>query len=115
MHRDLDLLPDPPDHVTPGGVSVLGPDDAWLAGSTTGEDIPRVYHWDGVSWSPVSIPDLGGGVRLQDIVAFDDGDVWVVGVPVWPPEGADTTLVSIGPARVSRWSTWASTTLSSGV
>jgi hypothetical protein len=68
-------------------VDSIAPDDAWAVGNI-GDDgygggtvAGLVLHWNGSSWSRVTIPTGGGFsiIELRDVVALAGNDVWVVG------------------------------------
>ena len=56
--------------------------DGWAAGcvgSEGGEQI-LIYHWDGTTWSQVSLPEeLLFWICVHDIAAISPDDVWMVG------------------------------------
>ncbi|MCF2529606.1 hypothetical protein [Yinghuangia soli] len=63
------------------GVAVLGPDDAWAVGSSSGADgvsHPTAYHWDGTAWTPAAMPPVEAnlhGVSADPV----SGVVWAAG------------------------------------
>jgi hypothetical protein len=60
-------------------VKAFAPDDAWAVGSWMGEHA-LVQHWDGVRWSAVTMPKLGGSENiLTGIDGASPDDVWIVG------------------------------------
>ena len=73
------------------GVSAVSPDDIWavgqqLTGSTPA--LPLVEHWDGTSWSVVSLPGVpSSDVLLDGVTATKDGQVWAVGEADSPAGG----------------------------
>jgi hypothetical protein len=68
------------------GVKVLGPNNAYAVGdgqdytgsSPVGPDMAFMEHWDGTSWSQVSIPAHSNGDFLIDIQGTAS-DLWAVG------------------------------------
>ena len=60
------------------GITVISASDIWAVGYST-------CHYDGTSWTPISIPapPSGGGVTLQDVSAVSTNDVWAVGTSVF--------------------------------
>jgi hypothetical protein len=73
------------------GMYALGPDNIWavgqqLTGSTP--DLPLVEHWDGSSWSVVSVPEVpSSDVLLDGVTTTSDGQVWAVGEADSPSGG----------------------------
>ena len=73
----------------PGGsarlesVGATGPDDIYAAGTyapTGGIQVPLLLHYDGVSWTDVSLPPTGGSYEwLLGVGTTPEGGVWVVG------------------------------------
>ena len=62
-------------------ISMRGPSDGWVVGW---EDIlgagPRVYHFDGFSWTPATPPPTGTEYGLvSGVWATGPGDVWMTG------------------------------------
>lgn len=57
------------------GLSALGPNDSYAVGG------PNLEHWDGTSWSAVGTPPPPptGAYLLDDVVAYSDTDIWMVG------------------------------------
>jgi hypothetical protein len=55
-------------------VSALSPSDAWAVGNGG-----RTLHWDGTSWSPVTLPGGSGLLSLSAVDAVSSSDVWAVG------------------------------------
>lgn len=64
-------------------VKTVGPDEAWMVGSTydnqTEVEHGIVQHWDGRQWRNVPLPDLGDQFWLTAVDARGPNDVWVVG------------------------------------
>jgi hypothetical protein len=63
-------------------VDVVASDDAWAVGFVheDAQTKPMMQHWDGASWSMVSLPDPGAGHSvLSDVAAGGPDDVWAVG------------------------------------
>lgn len=74
-------LPSPATHA-PEGIEALAEDDAWLVAYSTnaeGEDQGHSYHWDGVAWTKVAIPQPGVSEYVWGIGAVAPSDVWIVG------------------------------------
>jgi hypothetical protein len=64
------------------GVVALTADDAWAVGQSLGAAIsPLVQHWDGTSWTDVTVPLPKGstGATLQAVAGTSSDDVWAVG------------------------------------
>ena len=57
------------------GISVLSATDIWAVGYQS-------CHFDGTNWTPISIPQDGGAITLDDVSAAATNDVWAVGVSV---------------------------------
>ncbi|RLC43631.1 MAG: hypothetical protein DRH49_00630, partial [Candidatus Coatesbacteria bacterium] len=53
-------------------ISFSAPDDGWAVGAH------KSFHWDGSSWSEVSMPYIEG-VGMNDVYAISSDDVWAVG------------------------------------
>jgi hypothetical protein len=71
-----------------GGLTALSPTDVWAAGGITAPDhvplVPAAEHWDGTSWSLVSVPNPNPGaiyydITLSGIAAIAAHDIWAVG------------------------------------
>ena len=64
-------------------IEASSPSDVWAAGfsRSRGRQHPLLEHWDGGSWSVVSLPSLGPGVsgRLADVAPLASDDVWAAG------------------------------------
>jgi hypothetical protein len=58
------------------GVSVVAPDDVWVAGTEVRSYTSIVKHWDGSTWQLVPVPVHA---FLMDVAATGPKDVWVVG------------------------------------
>jgi hypothetical protein len=67
----------------------LSPTNVWsVGGSATGEPLdtikPAAEHWDGTSWSLVSVPNPDQGTRFRDfltgVAAISANDIWAVGI-----------------------------------
>ena len=58
------------------GVAAISPTNAWAAGSANNQ--PYVVHWNGRSWSTVTIPGSTGD-SLSTIGASSASNVWVFG------------------------------------
>lgn len=66
------------------GVSAVAAGDAWAVGAyLRPNNLVRTLmeHWDGVSWTRVTSPNVGqpAGGQLGDVVALATDDVWAVG------------------------------------
>jgi hypothetical protein len=55
-------------------VSVLSSSDAWAVG-----DSATVLHWNGTTWTPVTIPGLPVNAGLNAVDAVSASDVWAAG------------------------------------
>jgi hypothetical protein len=65
--------------VTLLGLSVLAPDDVWVAGAgPTFGGPPQTAHWDGSRWATASVATKENGA-LSTIKAFAHDDVWAGG------------------------------------
>ena len=56
-----------------------GPANAWAVGEVNGKTFstgPIAAHWDGVKWSPVTIPG-SAGYTLREVAASSASNVWV--------------------------------------
>jgi hypothetical protein len=51
--------------------------DAWAVGRLQVQQSPVVLHWDGTSWSPVTIPVTVG--ELFGVSAISPTNAWAVG------------------------------------
>ncbi len=64
------------------GVASLSPTDAWAVGAWdpggTARNRPLIEHWDGASWSIVTVDDPVNAV-LTSVTAVAANDVWAVG------------------------------------
>jgi hypothetical protein len=77
-----------------GGLTALSPTNVWAAGGITTSDhvplVPAAEHWDGTSWSFVSVPNPNPGaiyydITLSGIAAIAENDIWAVGsFNTWP-------------------------------
>ena len=74
------------------GAWAASPTDAWAVGGTTG-GVPGpkdlVLHWDGASWTPVTLPGMPLGITLFKVWGSGPNDVYVVGEfsVVWHKKG----------------------------
>jgi hypothetical protein len=61
-------------------VAATGPNDVWAVGDTTENGPqqldPRVEHYDGITWSLVTVPAIG---RAIAVTAIAPGDAWILG------------------------------------
>ena len=65
------------------GVATVAPNDVWAVGHRYPGGphwIPGIWHWDGTSWTPASIPAFPGGGQLHDVVALSPSNVYAVGL-----------------------------------
>jgi alpha-tubulin suppressor-like RCC1 family protein len=75
--------PSPINNLT--GVSAVSPADVYASGfegnvNNQNFDKPYVLHWNGSTWSLVTLPNAGGeGSQLFGVSALSAGDVWAVG------------------------------------
>jgi hypothetical protein len=67
------------------GVVAIAPDDVWTVGKDADRAISK--HWDGSSWSDVSVPVPDGNSTLNGVAADAAGDVWAVGYVIGPDPG----------------------------
>jgi hypothetical protein len=58
-------------------ISVHAPQDIWAVGHA--EDKSLTLHYDGAGWTVVPSPNREFGIRLEDVVAIAEDDVWAVG------------------------------------
>jgi Phosphoesterase family len=79
-------------------IDTVSPDDVWAAGQQLGGQAPDnglVEHWDGHSWSVVSLPpSVSASVLLDGIAATADGQVWVAGEADSPTQGGRPLIES---------------------
>jgi hypothetical protein len=59
-------------------VSADSPADAWAVGRLRNQQSQVALHWDGTSWSPVTIPVTG--VELFGVSAISPTNAWAVGM-----------------------------------
>lgn len=78
--------PSPDDQVNElRGVAALSANDVWAAGYSFGTQSESnidtlILHWDGLSWSRVTSPNvLGVANQLFGVVAISTNDIWAVG------------------------------------
>ena len=72
--------------LTPAGIWVVGPDEAWCVGNwMTAEQGPEaaVFHWDGASWTGEWLGAPGMGTYAVSVAATSASDVWIVGSALW--------------------------------
>ena len=66
-------------------VAAISPDDVWAVGyyieTVGGGQYPRAtaQHWDGMSWSVVTVPQPGSATNLNSVSALSSNDIWAVG------------------------------------
>ena len=75
---------------TRAAISTTSPTDAWLAGtqftgSYSGNGQPLIEHWNGASWTVVTLPATTTDDRLMAIAARSASDVWAVGLSSGAP------------------------------
>ena len=67
----------------PSAIATIASNDMWLVGGTrdtTGNIRTGAEHWDGSSWSQISVPDVGTKDNmLNGVDASASKDVWAVG------------------------------------
>jgi len=67
------------------GVAAIAANDVWAAGGYSNEvNNHELYqamaqHWDGTSWSLVTVPQPGSQSELLSISAISSNDIWAVG------------------------------------
>jgi hypothetical protein len=64
------------------GVAATGPDDVWAVGNDHDSSHPAgplILHYDGHTWAPASVPDLGGWSWLNAVASAGRDNVWAVG------------------------------------
>jgi hypothetical protein len=80
-------------------ISSTGPNDVWVAGDqlrpgTADTAAPLVEHWNGKSWTMMSLPDLGAhGDKALGIYAASPDDVWVTNEHAGPQISGGTSGV----------------------
>ena len=63
-------------------VTAISTNDVWavgLIGTGSGYEAPETLHWDGASWSVVSVPGGSQSTELLGVAAVSSNDVWTVG------------------------------------
>jgi hypothetical protein len=66
-------------------IAAIGPDNAWAAGgklavvSKQAEGVPAVFHWNGRSWSQVTLPGPVHQGYFSAISAASATDIWAIG------------------------------------
>jgi hypothetical protein len=75
-------------------VSAVSSTDAWAVGETGQSSQARglLLHWDGISWSVVTIPQPGTASTLNAVAAISASDVWAFGTV---SDGASTYASSL--------------------
>src|SRR5206468_4914110 len=71
-------------------VSAASGDDVWAVGTSfllVGGDRPLTEHWDGVKWTELNAPRLGGEGSFSAVDAISSTDVWGVGYGQFAPSG----------------------------
>jgi uncharacterized protein (TIGR03118 family) len=73
-----------------GGLATLSPTNVWAVGAQADSDrdanVPAAEHWDGTSWSLVSVPNpnptepTGVSSVLTGVAAVAANDIWAVGI-----------------------------------
>ena len=64
------------------GVAAAGPDDVWAVGNDQDPSHPAgplILHYDGRTWAPASVPDVGGWSWLNAVASAGRDNVWAVG------------------------------------
>jgi len=64
-----------------GPTGAIAPEghDVWVVGNDAEPNEPAARHWDGTSWTKVSLPNTGTGDRLQGVSGAAPDDLWAVG------------------------------------
>ncbi|HMA36630.1 MAG TPA: S-layer homology domain-containing protein [Chloroflexia bacterium] len=78
------------------GVVAIAANDAWAVGYYTTSLLPfhtLALHWNGTSWSTVSVPNPSFGGALAAVAAVSGSDVWAVGAYAPDLSGNGRTLV----------------------
>lgn len=79
------VVPSPRKGANPAALTALDADDVWAVGTRPphrlGYRSPRPYaaHWDGTSWSSVTVPHPPGPGGLASVSAATPSDIWAVG------------------------------------
>ena len=63
----------------PNTMTALGPDDVWVAGYDSQNDVPQIRHWDGRAWTAEALPATGLAGEVYQIGADASGALWAVG------------------------------------
>jgi hypothetical protein len=83
------------------GVYASGPGDVWAVGQQLGGAAPDqalVEHWNGRSWSVVSVPGVhSSNVLLDGVTATSGGQVWAVGEADSPAGGGQPLIEHYAP------------------
>ncbi|MDI1477126.1 hypothetical protein [Polyangium sp. y55x31] len=85
------------------GVWAAGKTDAWAVGGTpeggTGAANDVVLHWDGSTWTPVTLPGMPLGRAHYKVWGTSSDDLYVVGEygTIWHKKGADWAFESDPP------------------
>ena len=80
------------------GVMAFAKDDVWAVGGTPGggtaEPNDLVLHYDGTSWTQVTLPDAPRGMALYKVWGSSSDDLYVVGEgsTLWHKQGETWTL-----------------------
>lgn len=61
------------------GIAVTSAKDAWAVGSRRGSWNPWVSHWNGRTWTAVTLPAAANGAILNSVSASSGTNVWVGG------------------------------------
>ena len=89
------------------GVWARAADDAWAVGGTpeggTAQPNDIVLHWDGTSWTPVTLPGEPRGRAHYKVWGASSDDLYVVGEAgtVWHKRGSDWALEADGLAMAT--------------
>ncbi len=67
--------------------------DAWIVGFGSAQgNRPISWHWDGVDWSPVRVPNVGPSGELYSVATLGPDDAWAVGSSGADSEQARSTF-----------------------
>lgn len=77
------------------GVADIGPDDAYAIGNSAATAVGTLVHWNGTTWSPVTLPlppGANSNTTLNAISADGPSDVWIVGTFLDSANGQNETF-----------------------
>jgi hypothetical protein len=77
------------------GVADISPADAYAIGDSAATAVGSLAHWNGTSWSPVTLPlpaNANSNTTLSAISADGPDDVWIVGTFLDSATGQDETF-----------------------